>query len=741
MTLWQRRLRLGLGVFIVLFAAGLFFSLRKPAPRADPRPSPAAADPKSVAQFVSGVLTHAKGTRQQYDVHYDQLLTYQDGRSRFVGVRLRIPDREGREFRISAREAEATSGESEVVLRGDVAVSGSDGLEIRAAEAFYQAADGVVRAPGEVLFSKGRMSGSSVGMTFNREQDLLTLLDRVRLTVAAGGEEDAEPATIEAGTGVLARRDKQVRLDRAVKIVREAGTLEADQAVGYLTDDEQQLKALELRGSARMTGAPGAAGGMRAMTARDMDLAYGPDGRTLERALLVSNASIELSGEAAGPGRRVAADRLEITLAPDGTTVTGLDGDARVRVDLPAAAETPTRVVTARQLRGRGTPEAGLKSAVFTDEVVFTETGARGTADRTARSARMELALTNGFDRIDSAQFGGGVTFDEGTMTAASRDARYDLERRLLLLSGTDARTGRLPRVRDERATIEAPKIDIGLEGRRIKAAGGVKSELRPEASGAKGAATPARAPKADEAGEKRLPSLLKKDQPVSATADALAYDGADSRLVYTGRAQLWQGDTSVKGDEVTLDDRKGDLTATGQVVTRMLLEQVNDKTKAREKVSSLATSARLVYEEEGRKATYSDDARMNGPQGDLHAATIELFLSEEGNEVTRLEAYSGSSPGSAAAVTPAPATAAGGVSIKTTDGRRATGLRLTYFAADERYVMTGLPVKIEEECRETTGRTLTFFKSADRIIVDGNERKRTEVKGGATPCSGPRLD
>jgi len=67
--------------------------------------------------------------------------------------------------------------------------------------------------------------------------------------------------------------------------------------------------------------------------------------------------------------------------------------------------------------------------------------------------------------------------------------------------------------------------------------------------------------------------------------------------------------------------------------------------------------------------------------------------------------------------------------------------LRLTYFAADERYVMTGLPVKIEEECRETTGRTLTFFKSADRIIVDGNERKRTEVKGGATPCSGPRLD
>jgi LPS export ABC transporter protein LptC/lipopolysaccharide transport protein LptA len=733
MTLWQRRLRLGLGVFIVLFAVGLFFSLRKPAPRPEPASSTVPIDPKSVAQFVSGVLTHAKGTKQQYDLHYDRLLTYQDGRSRFMGVRLRVPDREGREFRVSAKEAEATSGESEVVLRGDVAVSGSDGLEVKAQEAVYQASDGIVRAPGDVTFSRGRLAGSSTGMTFDRGQDILTLLGRVHLT-AVPGEEGDEPADIRAASGVLDRRAKVVRLFGGVRIERQAGTLEADRATGYLTDDEQQVKLLELRGSARMTGGPGAVGGMRGMSARDMDLAYGADGKTLERALLVSNASIELAGEGTGPGRRVAASRLEVTLAPDGTTVIGLDGDEAVRVDLPAGTDTPARVITARQLRGRGTPQDGLKSAVFTDNVVFTEAGSKGTADRTARSARMELALASGFDRIDSAQFGGGVTFDEGTMSATSRDARYDLERKVLFLSGSDARTGRLPRVRDERATIEAPKIDIGLEGRRIQASGGVKSELRPERDGPKAGATAARA---GDAGGARLPSMLKKDQPVSATADALAYDGADSRLVYTGRAQLWQGDTSIKGDEVTLDDRRGDLTATGQVVSRMLLEQVNDKTKAREKVPSVATSARLVYQEEGRQATYTDEARMNGPQGDLSAARIELFLSEEGNAVTRLEAYSAAAPEGA----PAAATVKPGVSIKTTDGRRAAGLRLTYFAADERYVMTGLPVKIEEECRETTGRTLTFFKSADRIVVDGNEQKRTEVKGGATPCSGPRLD
>jgi hypothetical protein len=59
----------------------------------------------------------------------------------------------------------------------------------------------------------------------------------------------------------------------------------------------------------------------------------------------------------------------------------------------------------------------------------------------------------------------------------------------------------------------------------------------------------------------------------------------------------------------------------------------------------------------------------------------------------------------------------------------------MTYHAREERYVLSGAgvtPVSIREKCSETTGRTLTFFKSSDRIIVDGNERRRTETK----PCT-----
>ena len=64
---------------------------------------------------------------------------------------------------------------------------------------------------------------------------------------------------------------------------------------------------------------------------------------------------------------------------------------------------------------------------------------------------------------------------------------------------------------------------------------------------------------------------------------------------------------------------------------------------------------------------------------------------------------------------------------------RKTTGTRLTYTTADERYVVTGAPVTIVDECgRETTGRTLTFFKATDRIVVDGNEQIRTQTKGGS---------
>jgi lipopolysaccharide transport protein LptA len=206
----------------------------------------------------------------------------------------------------------------------------------------------------------------------------------------------------------------------------------------------------------------------------------------------------------------------------------------------------------------------------------------------------------------------------------------------------------------------------------------------------------------------------------VSATSDRLDYDGGASHATYSGHAQLWQGETTIKGDRVVLDDQRGDLSAVGNVVTTMILVQTNEKTKAKEQVRSTASAREMVYTDEVRRVVYTGASHLNGPQGDLAAEKIELFLKEGGNEVERLEAYTA-------------------VNLKTPEGRKATGARLTYLGTDERYTMSGPSVRIEEECRVTTGKTLTFFRSADRIVVDGNEQKRTETKGVGACGSAPR--
>jgi lipopolysaccharide transport protein LptA len=207
---------------------------------------------------------------------------------------------------------------------------------------------------------------------------------------------------------------------------------------------------------------------------------------------------------------------------------------------------------------------------------------------------------------------------------------------------------------------------------------------------------------------------MLKQDQPVNVTADALDYDGTASKAVYTGNAQLWQGDTSVKGASITIDDKSGDLSSNGPTTTTTMLEQA-DKDKKTQRVRSIGTADQFTYEDSSRRATYTGGAHLSGPQGDMTAQKIELYLKPSGDELERAEAYDDKN----------------GMTLRE-QSRTTTGSRMTYTTVDEVYVVSGIPVKIVDQCgRETTGRTLTFHRATDSIVVDGNGF-RTQTKGGA---------
>jgi lipopolysaccharide export system protein LptA len=487
-----------------------------------------------------------------------------------------------------------------------------------------------------------------------------------------------------------------------VSIQRSGQNIDSQTAVAYLTPDGNHIETVELRGNSHITTSNAAAGGLQALTSADMNLKYNVDGQSLEHALMTGDAVLQLAGEPGKPGRQIVAKTLDITLAPDGTTPTALVGRENVQLTFPPEAGVPGRTIRASNLDAKGEPGRGLTRAQFVGNVQYRE---RGDVNRAANSATLDLGLTPGMSSIEDARFSHNVRFEETQMAAVAAAARYDLEKGTLELSGSEP-GALVPHVVNEQIVVDAVKVNVTLAGPKVNAAGNVKSELRPASKGGK---------PGDPVNDVKLPSMLKQDQPVIVVADALDYDGTTSTGTYTGSARLFQTDTTIKGETIVIDNKAGNLTASGGVTTTTMLEEVN-KDKKKERAPSIASAKDLKYDDATRRMAYTGDAHMSGPDGDMTATRIDLYLKPSGDELDRAEAYEN-------------------LTLRE-QNRETKGTNMVYTTADEKYVVTGAPVKIVDECqRETTGRTLTFIRSTDTIVIDGNAQIRTQTKGGNGKC------
>ena len=695
---WQKGARIGVAVVGVATLGAVLATMRQ---RETPTSSASVEreDRKAVAEVAGSRVTQATGMRIPGFIDSERYFAYQDGSLRFVKPKL-TTSRAGREFILEAKDGNLGPDQSHMTVTGDVVLTASDGLKATTDEARYSSGEQVVRVPGKVEFSRGAMSGSGVGMTYDQPREVLWLLDQARITVKAQKGKDAG-MDIAAGAAGMARRDKYFRFERGFTATREGRRMSADNAVAYMTDDEERLRSLELRDNSKIVMGEAAEGGLESLSGRDANLTYADDGETLERVVLSGAGVIQLVGAAGQPGRRIGGEMITIDLAPDGA-VTNLIARDKVELTLPQTAEAPGRVIKAATMDATGEPGRGLTGARFTNNVEFREQKA-GAPPRVARSRTLSVVLAPG-GGVDDALFGGGTRFEDGALVATGVEARYRVDAGTLALSGIMA--GKPPEVRNERLIVNATTIDLTLDGPRMVAKGAVQSVTQPSR----------RKPGEKPADGATVPGLLKDDAPANVTAAALDYDGAADKAVYTGSARLWQAQTAIAADTITIDEKTGNLTASGSVRSSLPFEQVDSKTNETKKVTSIASSKDMHYDDAIRRATYTTNAHVVGPQGDLRAVKIEMYLAAGGGSLEKVEAYEN-------------------VNLKT-DERTATGERMTFFAGEERYVMTGAPVTIVESCRETTCKVLTFFRSADRVLCDGSEEKRTQTVGGGT-CAG----
>lgn len=712
---WQQRLRIGIALFGAAFLVVLFFAFRPPKPGASPPDRTTRQDPGATAQSTGGDLLNLLREVENFRLEYDRLLTYPDGRQKLTRARVVVPNRGGRDFVVTANEAEVGPSQDQILMQGAVELTASDGLVVRTDAATYSQAEGILRAPGSAAFSRGRVSGASVGMTYDKPRDVLSLLDRAVMKMAPERSDEAG-IDITAGTAVFARADHEVRYERGFTLVTGAKRLTSSLATAHLTDDGSRVETLEMRGQSRITGVGEGASAVRVMESDDINLEFSGDGRALAGAALSSAqpglASVEL-GAGESDSRMVAGQWIDVRFAPGGASISALTVRGSVRLTLPATPAEPARTITSATLTAKGEGGAALTGARFLDDVEYREALA-GSAPRTVRARTLDVVTQPGLGAIDDARFDGAVRFEDSQFRGASGRARYFVGRGRIELDGIDQTTGRVPRISDGQVTIDAVHIDLALDTRRVTARQDVRSVMTPAARDAASATR----------GDARPAGMLNQEQPVFATSAGLDYDGTARLAVYTAQApvkvRLWQGDTTIQGDRVTVDNATGNLAARGRVACTLMIDQRDANTQKLERIASIGTADDFLYEDAARRSTYTGNAHVSGPQGDLRGSRIELYLAPSTSELERVEAYEGVSMLDAA--------------------RRAFGDRLTYVNAEGRYLMVGSPVRIDADCRETTGRTLTFYKSTNNIVVEPNDEFRTQVKTIAK-CGEPGRD
>jgi len=723
MSSWQRRTRIGLAIFAVTFAVVVYLSIGE---RRAPAPPPPVErqDPKAVVESIGGDLQRLRASQQDFALNFARSLSYEDGSQKMFEVTITVRKADGQTYVVTADEATAGRDQRERQLSGHVRLKTRDGFELTTDRATHSQDDSIVRAPGAVEFRKGGMTGSGGNATYDQTRDVLAIGEQARIRMT--GEDGQVITDFTAGTAVLDRLQNTLVLDGQAHVLRNQQVIDADRVMTLLSDDEQLVRFIELRNNARVAG--GAT--IDAMSARDIDMDYAEDGQALERVRLSGGARVATKGASEGPGRQVAGETLDVLFAPDGN-ITALTGRDKVRLDLPASGASPAGSISADALDGTGEAGRGLTRTQFRGRVEYREAGKRGSRDRVIRAEALTATLAD--DAVSDATFTGRVTFDDEGLSARAAEISYQPGKDTIALSGADS--GGAPHVSLDQISIDARLIEVGLDDRRITA-GQVKTTLAPR----KNAQTAG-----GSAGGVSIPGLLKQDQIANINADSLEYRGQAGQAVYRGAATMWQGNTTIRGDTISLDQEKGLLVASGSARSTLELDTG----------LSIGTADEIRYDDQARVVTYSGvpvppttgrasapagrsggadtgrailarHAQLSGPQGDLRAERIEIVLGREGNTVERLEGYTG-------------------VTLKL-DRRTASGARLTYYASDERYVMSAtgtVPVTITDaqtaasgavSCRETTGRTLTFYKSTDRIVVDGNEQNRIEMQ--VKPCA-----
>lgn len=634
---------------------------------------------------------------------------------------------------------------------------------------------GIATCAGLVTFSTQTASGQAVGATYDARQAKLVLESQVifRANMADG------PAVVQATHAIYSRKDSQIALrqphfvsgkaaqqDRgsaAAAVVElrpdhSASQIQATGAVELFSANGAHIQASSLHLNLSDTSRPQHAsftGGVELTQvqkdgntlghAATMQVAFNGQGHATQ-ADLEGGVQLDQSLSAGGqPGTRhlesqhlvlhltgAATNALRSADATGNAKMVAVDGPtgkrrrssiAAVQLHMQFAADGQLRTLTGQQQT-----RLALHAA---DGATDTSTGDSLMVDmmpRSARSRATPVASGASGQQIARAIQTGNVVLQQiapavGSAAGAPQISSATAARAEYRgASNTLTLTGR-PVFHNAQLAMTAARMTTERASGDLTAVGGVQTTLlAADKSAARGEASG------------RSNSLFGGDQPVHIIAERAVLHHATGAATFTGRARLWQGADAIEAPQIAISQKTRVLTASGPaecgaacVSATFLSTPGNGRPSASLKPQSTGapqvyhvTSAKLVYSDAERQASFTGGVTVDGVLGVLKSRQATLVLAQPGAGKTV------SGPMSVQQMV-----AAGAVQLRQ-PGRIAHGEHLVYTADDGRFVLTGTPAappKVSDaEHGTVSGRRLIFYTQSQEIMVAGAPGRPAET-------------
>jgi len=382
------------------------------------------------------------------------------------------------------------------------------------------------------------------------------------------------------------------------------------------------------------------------------------------------------------------------------------------QIELAETSGPPEIVITQPATKQKTVVTAGRFTAKFTEQnrlaLLHGEPDARivnntpGQPDRVSISPTLDAAFQpqGGISTITQA---GGLTYVSGTQKAWAQRGTYTAADQMLVLNGS-------PRVVDAGMTTTAQTIRFNRANGDAIAEGQVKStysDLKAQPDGA----------------------MLASSDPIHVASRSMTAHRSSAVAVYTGDARLWQNGNVVEAPKLEFDREHRSLVAEGTAAraVKTVLVQVD---KSGRVTPIIITSPHLTYHDMERRAFLDGGVTVEGTDTTITARQMTVFLAARSKLASETQRNGPGQVGAVGTAGQVEKIVAEQNVIVIAPTRRATGDRLVYTAADDRFDLTGGPPCIfDAERGKITGDSLTFFKRDDRVLVEGRETSRAVTR------------